>query len=98
MQLSHSEQLITEGYCVHCINTKTSLEKCRKITNKLNLFAHFCNVCTAIFGTGTEFLAGMKSLDNFELLSLDDDELAVIRRKDRIIYDKIILFKDHVRS
>lgn len=94
MQLSETEQLIEQGYCIHCINTKSSVEKCRKVTNKLNLFAHYCNVCSALFSYGTEFLTAMKRLDNFELLSLDDGELQTIRNKDRIIYDKLIRFKD----
>ena len=94
MQLSKAEELIDEGYCVHCINTKPQLEKCRKVTNKLNLFAHYCNVCTSLFSNGTEFLTAMKSLDTFELLSLDEHELLIVKRKDRIIYDKIILFKN----
>lgn len=93
MELSRTEDLISQGYCSHCINTKP-IEKCRKITNKFNLFAHYCNVCTALFANGTEFLVAMKSLDNFELLSLDEDELLLIKAKDHIIHRKLVAFKD----
>lgn len=95
MQLSRTEELIEQGYCAHCINTKP-VEKSRKVTNKLNLFAHYCNVCTALFSVGTEFLTAIKSLDNFELMSLDDDELRTIEKKDSLIYRKIIRFKDQL--
>jgi hypothetical protein len=97
MTLSPTEELINQGYCSHCINTKP-VEKCRKITNKFNLFAHYCNVCTALFSNGTEFLIAMKSLDNFELLSLDEDELLLIRQKDHITHRKILAFKDQFNA
>lgn len=88
------QRLLREGYCQHCLNTKPTIESCRKVTNKLNLFAHFCTVCSALFGYGSEFIVGIKSLDNFELLSLDEQEMLVIKAKDRAIYERLLGFKD----
>lgn len=92
--LTSMQQLLNQGYCQHCLNTKPMIENCRKVTNKLNLFSHFCNVCSALFGYGSEFIIGIKSLDNFELLSLDEQEMLVIKAKDRTIYERLVGFKD----
>lgn len=92
--LTSMQQLLSQGYCQHCLNTKPTIESCRKVTNKLNLFSHFCNVCSALFGYGSEFVIGIKSLDNFELHSLDDQEMLVIKAKDRTIYERLLGFKD----
>ena len=91
-ELSGKSKRINEGYCQHCIETKP-FERCRKVTNKANLLAHYCDVCDVLMSYGSEFVSGMTTLDDFELLSLDDKELDIINQKDHSIYSRLMEFR-----
>jgi hypothetical protein len=99
-RLSQHQKHLAEGYCLICTLTKPR-EKWRKLTPAQiarNPFAYYCKVCNTMLSIGTEFLAGMKSLDEMQLISLTDEEIEIIKNKDSIIYEKLIKFREPILS
>lgn len=85
-------KLIKQGICARCLRLKEP-NKRRLVTNKKNILAHYCNVCTALLSVGTEFLAAMQQLDEIELNSIDEIEMEIIKIRDTKIYNTLLSFK-----